>query len=176
MKSVLSQDDVRALFDYDPAGQLLWKVDRGTNKTKGRAAGWLDQHGYTRVSLNQEKFGLHRLIFLWHHGYLPLTVDHIDRNPGNNRIENLREATLAEQARNCKAHTGRGDSSQWKGVSYHAKKRNWRAYVQADGKPTYLGSFAAEADAALAYNFAAAEAHGAFAVLNEAVQTCPLAV
>jgi len=63
------------------------------------------------------------LIFLYHHGYLPKFVDHIDGNKKNNRIENLREATKSQNAMNQKVSTR--NTSGIKGVMWHKRDKKW---------------------------------------------------
>ncbi len=171
MSTALTQAQVRELFDYHPDGWLVWRADRGVNKTAGKRAGFKQQR-YYRVQLAGRKYLEHALIYLWHHGTCPAQIDHVDRRPGNNRIDNLRAVTAAQNAQN--ATKRRRATSRWKGVSYQASKGWWRAYVQADLRKIYLGHFRDEADAGQAYNFAAAHLHGPYAALNEAPQTCPL--
>jgi len=50
-------------------------------------------HRYLRVCIDGKPQALHRMIFLYHHGYLPKVTDHIDGNRLNNRIENLRDVS-----------------------------------------------------------------------------------
>lgn len=59
--------------------------------------------GYNRVlvQINKKSYALARVIYLAYHGEWPTpTVDHVDRNPMNNRISNLRPATVQEQLKN----------------------------------------------------------------------------
>ena len=81
-------------------GVLYWKRTCG-RKIKGNQAGWISK-GYVMVGIGGEVHPAHRIIFLMHHGYCPEYIDHIDGNRSNNKIENLRPATLNENARNCK--------------------------------------------------------------------------
>ncbi len=77
----------------------------------------------------------------------PLQGDHINRNRLDNRRENLRVVTAAEQRQNCTA--GRGASSH-RGVAFRPDKtaRPWHAYANLNGKRTNIGFFATEDEAA----------------------------
>ena len=159
-----TQDLVQELFEYQN-GALFWAVSCG-NASPGTRAGSLRSNGYRQICINKSSYYEHRLIFLYHHGYLPAEIDHIDNSPANNRVENLREATHGQNQRNMKKH--KGSSSQYKGVSWSKRDNRWVAYIMIDGKNKNLGSFVDEIAAALAYNHAAEIASfGEFAKLND---------
>jgi hypothetical protein len=101
---------------------------------------------------------MHSLITGW-----PMT-DHIDHDGLNNQRFNLRPATSAQNLHNQRLRVGA--ASRFKGVTWHAKRRKWQARIGIGGRNLYLGLFASEEDAALAYNAAALEIYGAYAYLN----------
>jgi len=53
-----------------------------------------------RPKLAVEHWMVHKLIYLWHHGFVPEQLDHINRDTTDNRIENLRPADTANNAQN----------------------------------------------------------------------------
>jgi hypothetical protein len=98
---------------------------------------------------------LHRLFFYLHHGYLPELVDHKDRNPQNNKINNLRELDDSQNAMNSnkrKSYKNKSTTSIYKGVCWNKQRKKWRASLMFKGKYFHLGSFDNEDDAGQAYN------------------------
>jgi hypothetical protein len=86
-------------------------------------------------------------------------IDHINGKKWDNRIENLRLATCAENNRNQKRR--RNNRSGYKGVYYGG--RAWKARIVFDGKTIQLGRYKTRQEAHAAYCKAATELHGEFA-------------
>lgn len=91
-------------------------------------------------------------------------VDHINRNRLDNRRENLRLATRAQNMQNSVKKFD--NKSGFKGVHKHSRNNSWIAQISFNGKMTHLGSFKTAEEASLAYNAAALRLHGDFANLN----------
>jgi hypothetical protein len=91
-------------------------------------------------------------------------IDHADGDGLNNRRSNLRPATAAENTRNsCLRCT---NASGFKGVTWHGQRNKWRAQLERDGKHISLGLYFTPEDAARAYDRAALELFGEFALTN----------
>ena len=135
---MITQSELKELFDYRN-GMLYWKVDRGNNQCKGKRAGCTSNRGYRDVVLDNKHYREHRLIFLIHHGKLPKCIDHINGDVTDNRIENLRETSLAQNQHNRKL--GVDNKSGKKGVSWHKVAKKWVVQLQVNGKKMYLGVF-----------------------------------
>lgn len=100
-----------------------------------------------------------------HYGPVPdgFVPDHKDRNPINNRLQNLRLATQDQNAQNA---TRRKDNLLGlKGVTYNKVTQKYAARIQANGVLMSLGHHPTKGMAAVARAKAAIRYHGPFAVL-----------
>jgi hypothetical protein len=110
----------------------------------------------------------HQVAWYMTYGEWPhMLIDHIDRDGTNNRIDNLRLATPAQNARN-KAKCSKNASSRYKGVQHRPDcvSKPWRAYINVNGKRVDLGYHATEEEAALAHDTKAVEVSGEYAECN----------
>ena len=127
------------LFDYID-GNLVWKVNRGRLAKSGQVAGHLDEKaGYIRTCVKGKLYLLHRLIYLYHFGIVPDCIDHINGNPLDNRIENLREASKQENCLN--RGFNKNNTSGVKNVSWHKGKQKWGVSITVYGKKKHLGDY-----------------------------------
>jgi hypothetical protein len=108
-------------------GKLFWKKNK-QGRIEGREIGRVSHRGYRHVNYRSKTYFVHRLIFLFHHGYLPPVLDHIDGDPLNNKIENLREATRSQNNMNSKI-THRNKTG-YKGISWVEKEKRYVCTIQ----------------------------------------------
>ena len=87
--------------------------------------------------------------------------DHINRNPLDNRKENLRQATTTENARNCSIP--KNNTSGFIGVKWNKINNNWRSEITVDRIRINLGSFKTKHDAIVARLEAEVKYYGDFA-------------
>lgn len=153
---MITQAELKNLVDYVD-GKLIAKINSKQRKV-GTVLGTLTPKGYLLASVQGRLQRVHRLVFLYHHGYMPIQVDHIDGNRINNKIENLREATSSQNNQNRKATS----SSGIKGVVWHKQSKKWVASICVNRKSVHLGSFLSIEEAALVANKARQSAHGEF--------------
>ena len=111
---------------------------------------------------SQSHIRLHRVILNAPAG---VEIDHRNHNGLDNRRCNIRLCSHGENGQNSKKQDG-PTTSVYKGVYWQKAAHKWHAQIGYDRKLIYLGLFAYEADAALAYNAAASRLHGEFARLN----------
>lgn len=157
----LTKDRVREVFEYREDGTLVWKIATSNRAKIGAVAGGQRKTGYWFAAIDGKKYGVHRLVFLYHHGFMPPELDHIDRDPSNNRIENLRAATRPENNWNKTRQSN--NTSGYKGVFWRDERKCWVARITVNGKTVGLGSYKTASDAAAAYEKAASLHHGEFA-------------
>lgn len=145
---------------YEPdTGLLFWKEDRGPVKA-GTRAGCLKARGYIRVKFHGRLIAAHRIAFALTHGRWPSIVDHINRNPSDNRAANLRETTPVGNGQNRSA--SQRPSGRLYGTYYKARNRRWCAQIRFDGKERHLGLFDTEQAAHAAYMAAKRAMHPAY--------------
>lgn len=158
----LTQELANELFEYRD-GVLYWKNPPKTGGMHvGDKAGGLNGKGRQYVKVQGKKYATHRIIFLMHHGYLPNIVDHKDNNKTNNKIENLREATLSENAQNAKLR--KTSVTGVKGVGlYNGRPNRFLARIYVNKREMVIGVFDNICDAKMAIEKARSELHGEFA-------------
>lgn len=133
-----SQERLRELFDYNPTtGNLHWKVKR-PHREPGDVAGTKSPTAY-RVDIKDRHYMLHRVIWVMHFGAIPdgLFIDHINGDPYDNRLENLRLVTNRLNMMNRKL--SRTNTSGAMGVVKVGKK--WRAQLKVFGVRHIIGIF-----------------------------------
>ncbi len=135
--------------DYDRLAKYKWSTSR-------------EQHLFYACRCNNYKRVLmHREIL---NATKEKVVDHIDGNGLNNRRNNLRLCTKAQN--NLNSRPRRSSTSKYKGVCYDRKLNKWLSQIIWRGERTYLGRFKDETEAAIAYDRKAEQLFGEFAYLN----------
>jgi hypothetical protein len=96
--------DFNEILRYDKnTGKLFWKVSPSRKMKVGDEAGCLNSRGAVEIIYKGKQYRAHRVIWEMVYGEPPKnTIDHIDGNPSNNRLENLRDVSHAENRRNNK--------------------------------------------------------------------------
>ena len=117
-------------YDETSTSGLRWSnASKHGKRPPGAVAGTQKKNGYWQVCVKRKLYLCHRLVWQLHHGDIPegMSIDHIDRHRGNNRIENLRLATPTSQQRNRKRKymhfvtkdRNRFKASFWLNKEYH---------------------------------------------------------
>jgi hypothetical protein len=135
---LISDTQVREVFEYRE-GFLYWKLSPVAWIKVGDKVGTKRKDGYWETQYQNVRYLVHRLIFLYHHGYLPSLIDHIDRNPSNNCIENLTESSKSKNSYNSKLYSN--NKSGIRGVSWSKTNKKWAARFKKGNKYLFLGYF-----------------------------------
>ena len=154
----MDKEQLLNIFEYKD-GVLYWKNAPSKNVKNGEKAGYITKLGYCKIKIKNKAYFAHRLIYMMHYGQVPKILDHTDRNPLNNKIENLRPANKAQNNSNCKIR--KDNSSGVKGVNFH--KGKWNVRVSVDGKRKNVGSYDDFELAELVSIMAREKYHGNFA-------------
>lgn len=119
---------------------------------------------YNKVCLFDELYKNASFIFLFHHGYIPQIIDHIDNDRLNDRIENLRPATYSQN--NANKTKSKGTLFKYMGIVRRTLNNTYYAMLQKD-KIVYRNKVCRTVEqAAPEYNKLAVKHHGEFASLN----------
>ena len=162
LKALQSQFSIQKSQTTAP---LVYNPFTGLFTRNGRPVGSMRPDGYLRIYFQGKSRRAHRLAWLLHYGYLPdLPIDHKNGILTDNRIENLRIATVRENSRNRSISSR--NKSGFKGVVYHRAGRGWVAYITVKRKKKYLGFYKDPESAHAAYAKAAADIFGEFARLK----------
>lgn len=133
-------------------GELFWKAP-ASGRTVGKRAGSMRPDGYWTVGIKNERYHLHRVVYAIHHGVLPPGyIDHINGNPSDNRVANLRVVSARENHQNRVNHR----AGKLVGAIHTKSTGRWQARISVEGRPIQLGTFATEQEAHEAYLAAAA--------------------
>lgn len=127
-------------------GEFYWKESRGRVKAGALAGGLNGKYRQIRILGKWHK--VHRLVWLLETGDWPQEqIDHIDRDPTNNKITNLRDTT---NYINC-LNRGRVSSSGVVGVTFDRVNKMWLAQTFIDGVAKNLGRYKTVEEAEAAY-------------------------
>lgn len=168
----MDQKTIRKLVDYDPeTGVFCWRPRQREDfkemrdcrvfntRFAGKQMGTVDGKGYLHMKYRGKFYRLHRMAWLYVHGTLPAVVDHINRDPKDNRIANLRATDVSGNNLNRSANKTGRKTSKYKGVSRHTNGR-WQAQTKVKGKQTHLGLYDTEEEAFDAYLSFMRKTHG----------------
>jgi hypothetical protein len=163
-ESLLTAEKVKSLLHYDPnTGDFTWLCDPHTGpRRKGSIAGVIGNFGYRLIKISQKRYLAHRLAWLMVHGSWPeFDVDHINGDRGDNRIENLRAATRAENCANRRLESF--GVSGAKGVFWNKKLEKWQVGLKKGKLRKHVGLFSDLNEAKAAYVREAEKFFGQFA-------------
>lgn len=155
-------------IDYNPlTGVFTWKVKPNKNKQKGDVIGGRPTNtGYLRARYKKKLFFQHRLAWFYVYGVWPVRlIDHKNGNKADNRIDNLREASHTDNKANIKLR--QDNKAGYKGVSWSSRDKYYLVQLSYEGKRMTIGYFHDLQEAADAYDKAAIQYFGEYALTNK---------
>jgi hypothetical protein len=146
-------EDLSGILRCDlKTGEVFWRDQ----------AGYITSGGYRRVPLRGKGVAAHHIVFALKHGRWPqASIDHINGDPLDNRPENLRECTHAQNMWNKRAY--KNNKSGVKGVHWSKTVGKWVASIKRDGKNIVAGYYKDLSAAADAVAKLREQLHGEFA-------------
>lgn len=165
-KTHLSIETLNEWIHYNSkTGNFTWKKSPHHLVKMGDMAGTYEKRGYRVLQVRKKIIKAHRAAWAITYGYFPIgEIDHIDNNPSNNRIGNLREVDRSKNQMNAK--TPKNNTSGVKGVHYCNPKRKWIASISIDKKKICIGHFASIEEAIKARKQKEKDIHGEYALKN----------
>ena len=159
---MIHESTLRNFIYYDLAtGDFFWRKNHYCAKM-GQLAGHRRKDGYLIITINGRGYRAHRLAWLYVYGEDPKgEIDHVNGDPTDNRIVNLRIATRSQNVANTRKKNYSGN--KLKGVTPTRNGVKYKAQIRINGKNTYLGTYSNEEEAHAAYKAAAEKEFGAFA-------------
>ncbi|WP_411350543.1 HNH endonuclease signature motif containing protein [Moraxella lincolnii] len=136
----ITVDELKQYFNYDPiTGYVYWiKKSCKTTMINSRA-GSTNKKGYRVIKLFKKEYLEHRLIWALYYGKFPtMHIDHINHKRDDNRICNLREVSIADNARNRTRKDSRLDEV---GIWWCKRRKRYIAEITFNGKKVYQKSF-----------------------------------
>lgn len=154
MRNIITQKELRKLLHYNAkCGTWTWRSGNYRNPHWGMPAGTRDPAGYNKVWVKGQQYFASRLAWLYIKGYWPENeIDHINRNPSDDRWKNLREISRQCNMRNCGVYIT--NTSGITGVSWKTARNCWRSYIMVNREQKHLGCFD-DLTEAVAHRFAA---------------------
>lgn len=165
---------VKGLLSYDPQTGLLTWTRKRRKVVAGSVAGYVRKDGRYVVSVDGREHQAHRVAWFLTYGVWPDgDIDHINGDPTDNRLCNLRVATRSQNLGNAKLYAS--NSTGYRGV-YKSGSR-YAASIQARKIVYRLGTFDTALEAAEAYRAASERLFGEFSrAAQEAGSPCFTAV
>ena len=159
---MITQTKLKELLHYDPdTGVFTWISPTSNRVSIGDVAGTINWKGYLVVGLENARFRLHRLAFLYMTGEHPSDqVDHINGDKSDNRWLNLRIASNSQNHMNVGLQSN--NTSGEKGVVFHKPSGKWVARVKVQGKLHSLGCYDDKDAAIIVVRAARKRLHGDF--------------
>ena len=159
---MLTQQELVQLYSYDPETGFFYHGKNRLRAKEGVKTGTKSHLGYILITVNGKTQKAHRLAWLYVYGKWPcLGIDHINGDPSDNRIANLRLANQSQNIANAKVF--KTNKFGIKGVTIRKDTNRWTARITVNYKNISLGCFDSFDEAKNAYQKASKQYFGNFA-------------
>lgn len=158
IKLLPPQSTLLQLLRYEPeTGKLYWRprpvlmFNSEKQSAEHNAAIWNGKnagqeafktrlpHGHRYASINRVKMLAHRVIWKMVHGVEANVIDHIDGDPSNNRIGNLRSVTQMQNGQNERMR--KNNTSGVMGVCWDSRRKRWHTRINLNYRHIHVGYF-----------------------------------
>lgn len=137
---MLTQELLHQKLHYDSETGIFTRKEAQQKKFIGLIAGTINAKGYIAIRVCGIKYNAHRLAWLYIYGYMPKgMIDHINGNPSDNRLCNLRECSRMENMYNSKLKSN--NTSGFKNVFWDKRLKKWKVQVRANKRNNYIGIY-----------------------------------
>ena len=152
---MITQQELKSQLHYDQeTGIFTWK-------SNNKVAGYTREDGYKFIRINYKLYRSHRLAWLYINNKFPKNeIDHIDGNPSNNKIENLRESNSSQNK--CNTKLRKDNTSGIKGLHWYKAYNKWQVNININKTRKSLGYFNDLFEACCAIYSARNKLHGEF--------------
>ncbi len=162
---MVSKEFLRTLFKYDYDGadkaRPLVRIKETSHRSKvGHRPGYVDDRGYVKCCVAGRQEYMHRIVYCYFYGDNFETIDHINRDKSDNRIDNLRSASQMENSFNLPVR--KNNISGVSGVNWNTRDQVWHVRIRHSGKRHWVGIFKHKSEAIAARIEAVNKYHGEF--------------
>jgi hypothetical protein len=131
---MITQKKLKQIVHYDEQTGIF------TRLKNNKQTGSLTKRGYLHIGINNKRYYAHRLAWLYVYGNFPKhMIDHINGNPLDNKISNLRDVQQVNNMMNYKLPVT--NTSGVKGVTWHKVNKKWRVRFKVNKKDVDFGLF-----------------------------------
>lgn len=139
--NMISQIELKRILNYDANTGIFTRLIANRHLKIGSVPGYKNKLGYVVIKIMGDRYLSHRLAWIYVYGVIPNKfIDHINGNPSDNRIVNLREASHAQNMQN-QLKPQKNNSSGYLGVYLQKNSNKYRADIKLNGKTIHLGVF-----------------------------------
>lgn len=170
----MTAERLRKVLNYNPhTGQFTWLVRTARRIHIGDSPNCKNRDGYIQVSIDNKRYLVHRLVWLYVYDEWPLfQLDHVNGIRDDNRLCNLRSVTNSQNQQNRRG--ARCDSrTNVIGVTWVEKRQCWRAHLMLNRKYMLKSYHKKIEDAIASRRQAELKYHPFSSIHHKGITSCP---